>query len=130
METKLFKTSIAEYTPAEWTGKNESGVLPVGDRVLIKTDVSPEVIRGITYTPDVIARHTMAAEAGVLVAKGEGAFKWNADKMTPFVGRSPEPGDRVCVERYSGQVIKGDDGATYRLMESLSIGGILEKDSK
>lgn len=122
-----FKTALGEYVPAQWTGGNTSGRDPIGDRVLILPDDAADITAGgIHLTADLVGRHSMAAEAGVLVAAGEGAFTWNSDRQTPFAGRKPQPGDRVCIERYSGQLITGDDGKVYRLCESVCIGAVIK----
>lgn len=130
MEPKLLKTTIAEYVPAAWTGVNKSGASPTGDRVLVLPDKAAEQVRGVHIPIDIVARHSMAAEAGVIIEVGDGAFKWNSDKMTPFEGKRPQPGDRVCIEKYSGQLLRGDDDEVYRIMESSCIAAILtsEKD--
>ena len=125
---KLFKTDIAEYVSSEYTGTNTSGCFPLGDKILILPDKAAEVVRGIHMPQDVVHRHTLAAEAGVVVAVGDGAFKWNSDKTTPYEGRRPVPGDRVTMERYSGQVICGDDKQMYRVMDSACIGTIITSD--
>lgn len=131
MEAKLLKSEVANYVPADWSGTNESGISPVGDRVLILPDKAATfTLGGIELPDDLVHRHTLAAEAGVIVALGEGAFKWNSDKVTPFAGRAPKPGDRVCIERYSGQLARGDDNNLYRLMDSACIAAILEKETK
>lgn len=131
MQPKLFKTSIAEYEPATWTGKNESGIFPTGDRVLIKPDQASEQSSGGVHIPEEIsARHTLAAEAGIVIELGEGAFIWNSDKQTPYHGRKPKSGERVCVEKYAGQLIRGDDGEMYRLMESSCIAAIITPGKK
>lgn len=126
----LFKTSIGEYVPASWDGNNQSGIKPTGDRVLVLPDQASELSKGgVHYTPDAVGRHTMAAEAGVVIAVGDGAFKWNSDKVTSYVGQAPQAGDRVCIERYAGQLVHGIDGQIYRLMDGASIGGIYDKPS-
>lgn len=127
MQPKLIKTEHAEYIPAIWTGKNESGAYPTGDRVLVKCDKAAEKSSGgIELPQELTARMSMAAQAGIVVELGDGAFRWNSDKMTPYEGRKPKAGDRVCIEKYSGQLILGDDGEMYRLMESACIAAILE----
>lgn len=129
MQPKLFKTTLSEFVPAVWSGKNESGWHPTGDRVLVLPDKAAEMTSGSVHLPpDVVARHSMAAETGVVVAIGDGAFKWNSDKMTPFEGRKPNVGDRVYMERYSGQLAHGHDKEVYRLMESACIGAVKTED--
>lgn len=127
MEPKLFKTGLGQYIPASWSGRNEAGALPLGDRVLVKPDKAAEITQGgITIPQEISARHSMAAEAGVVVAVGDGAFKWNSDKVTPYHGRAPNPGERVAIEKFAGQLLRGDDGEEYRLMESACIGALIE----
>ncbi len=123
---KLVKTSIAAYLPAKWSGSDTSGLHPLGDRVLILPDTAPEMIGGVHIPVDVSARNTLAAEGGVVVAIGDGAFKWNSDKCTAYMGRTPQLGERVAIERYSGQLFYGLDGKIYRLMESACVGAVIE----
>lgn len=130
MQPRLIKTSVGQYLPAKWEGHDSSGLHPLGDRVLILPDTAPEMIGGIAIPVDVTARHTLAAEAGVVVAMGEGSFTWNSDKMTPHVGRKPKLGERVAIERYSGQLFHGLDGKVYRLMESACVGAVIEEKKK
>lgn len=125
MTPKLFKTKLADYVQAEWSGKNESGWNPVGDRVLIKPDeVATRTKGGIELPEDLQDRMTMAAEAGMVVAVGDGSFKWNSDGITPYEGVKPKPGDRVSIGRYSGQLIMGHDGKSYRILDSKELGAI------
>lgn len=130
MEAKLFKTALASFIPVEWNGTNDSGWQPIGDRVLILPDQAAEVVRGIHLPQDVVERHSLAAEAGVLVALGDGAFEWNSDRVTPFTGRKPVPGDRVHIHRYSGQLIMGKDGINYRVLDSQEVGAIATEEKK
>lgn len=127
MQPKLLKTNISEYAPAKWDGKDTSGTIPLGNRVLVLPDTAPEIIRNVHLPDDLVARHQMAAESGVVVALGDGAFIWNSDKVTPYVGRKPKPGDRVMIEKYAGAAVHGDDKNVYRIMDSDSIGAILEE---
>lgn len=125
MQPKLFRTSLAEYVQAEWRGTNESGWCPLGNRVVVKPDeVATRTKGGIELPQDLQDRMSMAAEAGVVIAVGDGAFKWNSDGITPFQGRAPKPGDRVSIGRYSGQLVMGHDGQAYRIMDSTELGAI------
>lgn len=126
MQPRLVKTTVAQYIPAQWVGEDTSGLHPLGDRVLVLPDTAPEMIGGVHLPIDATTRHTLAAEGGVIVAIGDGAFSWNADKCTPFTGRKPVLGERVAIERYSGQLFYGLDGKIYRLMESACVGAVIE----
>lgn len=130
MQPKLFKTSIAEFVPAVYKGTNESGWVPLGNRVLVLPDKAAEIVRGVHMTPDIVGRHTQASEAGVIVAIGDGAFEFNADGVTPYKGVRPQPGDRVFVERYAGQLMFGADKEVYRIMDDKSIGAVFATETK
>lgn len=142
MEPRLIKGLHAEYVPAKWSGKNDSGVRVVGKTVLVLMDecsattsgtaglalleeagIKPQVgaTVGTTLPAEIIERMSLAAETGVLVAISGGAFLLNEDG-TSWSGEKPAPGDRVYIEKYAGKLVKGLDGLTYRLMDYGSIG--------
>jgi co-chaperonin GroES (HSP10) len=117
MMPKLFKTSLAVYTQAEWSGKNDSGWTAFADHVIILPDhLASKSAGGVDIPDDVVDRMTMAAEAGVVVSVGEEAFKG--------LTVAPKPGDRVSIGRYSGQLLMGSDTKTYRIMSASEIGAI------
>lgn len=126
MQPKLLKSSqLGEFVPAEWHGVNESGYEPVCDRVLVLPDMASDMTSGgIKLLADQVERSTMAAETGLLVAIGPDAFKWTSDKTRPWEGHKPQVGDRVYIQRYSGQVMMGEDGKFYRLMEYGCVGAV------
>lgn len=126
MKSRLVKSSKSvEFVAATWNGSNESGYQPLGDMVLIAPDsASSKSSGGVEFTATHVARETMAAESGVIVALGSDAFLWNADRTRRWEGMKPEPGDRVHMQRYSGQEILGKDGTVYRLCEQNCIGAI------
>lgn len=125
MQPRLIKTQHAEYKPGVYSGKNESGWRPIGDKVLVLTDqMVDKTSGGIFISEELRDRMSMAAETGIVVDLGDGAFEWNADRARPFSGQKPKPGDFVYVERYAGQVIMGNDGQTYRMMSDACIAGL------
>lgn len=108
-----FKTQIAEYMKATWAGINESGWEPIGDKILVYPDQAPDKTAGGVEIPiDITMRHTMAAEAGIVIALGP-------DATIPI-----KPGDRVFIERFAGQLVPGHDTKIYRIMDQSSIGAI------
>ncbi len=124
-------TTLAAYVPAHYDGVNRSGVLPMGHRVLVLPDVAEELSAGGVYIPpEVQSRNAMGAETGVLVAVGEGAFVWSSDRIHPWTGRKPMPGNRVIIERYSGQVQRGLDGQIYRICDDKAIGALFVVDAQ
>jgi len=126
MKARLLKSSQQhEFVPAEWTGSNESGYQPLGDMVLIAPDSAAEKTSGgVLLTADTTDKMTMAAESGVVIALGSDAFLWNADRTRKWEGLKPSPGDRIYMQRYSGQLVLGRDGKIYRLCEQNCIGAI------
>lgn len=128
--TKLVKGLRAEYVPAQWDGKDSSGVRVVGKTVLILVDEVAEVRdSGIELPIDYRERMNASCETGVLVAVSPGAFLLNED-MTPWTGYRPKPGDRVYIEKYAGKQVKGRDGKTYRLMDYGCIGATYEPETE
>jgi len=131
MQPKLVMTPLGQYTPVEWNGVNESGIQPVGDRVLILPDGASDQTQGGAYIPDdVVARMTEAAETGVLVAVGPDAWLWNSDRSRKYEGAKPQVGQRVIFERYSGSFQHAADGRRYRLMDDKCVGGLFEPPKK
>lgn len=113
-----------EYTRVEFNGVNESGFEPIGDKVLILPDQASEITSGgIMLTAEMIERHTLAAETGVIVSVGDGAFSFHTDG-SKWQGRKPVAGDRIYCQRYSGIVLFGADGRFYRLMDTSVIGAV------
>lgn len=124
MQSRLIRTHRGEYVPAAWNGKNESGMEPWDDRVLVLTDEFATITSGGIHTTDNTKEHMdMAATTGVLVALGPNAWKWNSDRTRPFEGKRPEPGQRVYFEQYAGSFYVGDDDRMYRSMDDKCIGG-------
>lgn len=117
MQPRLIKGLHAEYLPAKWDGKDTSGVKVVGKTVLVLMDSCSEMTTGgIALPPDMIEKMSMASESGVLVGVSPGAFLLNED-LTPWTGDKPVPGDRCYIQKYAGNLIKGKDGKTYRIMD-------------
>lgn len=126
MQPRLIKQAhLGELVQAAYSGKNESGFDPIDEMVLVLPDGAAETTAGgITLTPEMVERMSLAAETGVIVAMGEGAFRWNASKSRPWSGYRPQPGDRVYMRRYAGQVMLGEDRKLYRLISDVEVGAI------
>lgn len=131
MQSKLLKSSAKhEYIQAEWSGVNESGYEPIDEIVLVLPDSAAEVTSGgVFMTPDAVEKNTMAAETGVIIAIADGAFRWNAGRSRPWNGYRPQPGDRVYMQRYSGQVLLGEDQRLYRACSDNCIAAVKRKTS-
>ena len=130
MQPRLLKFSDVEYVEAEFEGKNRSGYVPFGDRVLVLPDVASDRVGSIQITQQKQEQQTMSTVTGVIVAIGEGAFEWNSDKSTKAIGRKPVVGDRIFMERFAGQPLHGLDGNLYRVMDDRCIGAIKAEQEK
>lgn len=124
LNEKVLNIRRAEYIPAPYFGKNESGCAPIGDRVLIRPDIAAAKSGALTLPDAVVERAQLSSSSGVIVAVGDGAFFWNSDRTRPYEGEKPRAGDRVFFDKYAGKEILGDDGVNYRLMDDVSIGGV------
>lgn len=125
LNPKVLSVSRVEYLPAIYAGKNNSGCIPVGDRVLILPDMAMARSQGNIQLPDdVVERMQLSSSSGVIVEVGEDAFAWNSDRTRPFGGYKPKPGDRVHFEKYAGKEIVGDDGVKYRIIDDKSVGAV------
>lgn len=125
MQPKILSVKRVEYAPAPYFGKNESGRVPLGDRVLIRPDIALGTSQGGVELPqDIQQRMQLSSSSGVVVELGDGAFRWNFDRSRPWEGYKPKPGDYVDFERYAGKVVVGDDGNEYRVVDDKSIGSV------
>lgn len=120
----IVMTPLGQYAAVVWNGENESGILPIGDRVLVLPDGFAEKIGSIIVDHKQQADKSKASETGVIVAIGDGAWAWNSDRSRPFSGTKPQVGQRVWFERYAGSEQHGDDGRLYRLMDDKCVGGL------
>lgn len=105
--------------------ENTSGLQPIEFKVLIKPDELSEsdpVLKRAKESFGIILPPSEMAEAaqvkGTLIAKGGKAF-------CDFGNPSPEVGARIYFAKYSGLVIKGDDGQEYRLMNDKDVAAIV-----
>ncbi len=127
LEPRLLKGLQADFIQSEWPGRNTSGLQPYGKNVLVRMDeCAVATTGGVLLTDDKIDSMTAASETGCIYAVGVQAFHRHDDGSL-WVGDKPQPGDRVYVARYSGQVCKGRDGGVYRIMGYECVVGGLDK---
>lgn len=126
MKAKLLKsTQNYDYVQAKWNGINCSGYQPVGDHIMVLTDqASTKSAGGIEIPPELVDRMTMAAETGTIVGVGEDAFLWNGDRTRKWEGAKPKVGDQVYIQRFAGQLLRGEDDQFYRIMGANCIAAI------
>lgn len=130
-DKRLLATELTQYEPAVFTGDPDELPDPVGDTVLILPDTAAKMVGklGLIEIPDdQRERYSKAAETGVIVKVGDGAFTWTADRSRPWKGYIPKVGDRVWFKRYSGVTVKGFDGEIYTIMTDHCIGAVMKSE--
>lgn len=105
---------------------NNSGIIPLDLRVLVKPDSAEKVSKGGIIIPEVVAdQKKMAMMKGTIVAVGVNAWEEAVRRSAAF--KRPEAGDRVLIAKYGGVVVTGLDGEDYRLLNDEDIIGRLEE---
>ena len=103
--------------------KNESGIIPVEYKCLIKVKDKEKKTQGGIIIPDTVGdRYHEASEVGIFIAAGGLAF------TAPDWPVRPEPGMKVMFDRYAGSVQEGKDGKKYRMVNDKELGAIVEDD--
>ncbi len=98
---------------------NESGIIPVEYRCVVKLDAVKEKTAGGIIMPDQnVDRSQMAATHGELIAVGGNAFQ---DWKDPI----PKVGDRVVIKKYTGQFREADPDDLYRIVHDKDILGVV-----
>ena len=143
LEPRIIKGLQADYVRASWSGKNDSGLRPIGTSVLVLMDQCSTTSSGeagaaileeagieaenkgglVGIPPEIIEKMNHASESGIVVAVGSAAFRYY-DDGSAWTDYKPKPGDHVFTERYAGREIRGADGKTYRMMTYTNIGGL------
>lgn len=132
MKSRLIKTLGAAYEPSAFTGENTSGTYPLNDMVLVLPDKAKNTMgeRGLIHKTDrQQSDEQLAAETGVIIAIGDGAFNWSRDRMREYQGRKPAVGDRIFYQRYAGQIVIGVDNLEYRCMSDKEIALVQSADA-
>lgn len=125
MKPRLVARLAGKYRQAEYTGSNNSGIRPVGKRVLILTDVFEGTFAEgkLEFLAAQVERDNEAAESGTLICVGDEAFSIHADGAT-WKGVKPVAGDSVYFSKWAGIYVMGNDGQRYRLMEDSCVSAI------
>lgn len=103
---------------------NQSGIIPIGTKVLLVMDeIKAQTLGGIFIPDQEVERQSLANTTGWLVAVGGAAFSNWPHSKEGWPGDVPGPGDRVYVAKYAGLIVHGDDGRSYRLCQDLDVCG-------
>lgn len=110
--------------------KNESGIYPRGNRVLVYPDpIQDELKTGMIELPEsVMEKYQTGQASGTLVAAGPDAWSHITEKIYRMIDGSlklvevrkrgysepfAKPGERVSYAKYAGRRFKGMDGKKY-----------------
>lgn len=104
---------------------NKSGIIPVGETVLIYPDPIEEKTESgiIVGTPTEVERLYLGQTEGVVVALGNLAYH---DEPCPRC----KVGDRVVFAKYSGMLREGEDETKWRLINDDDVKAVLVTDTK
>lgn len=104
---------------------NESGIHPVGHRVLVLPEILEEKTSGgiIISTASQHNREQMAQVNATVIELGTTAY---ADQPAPWC----KVGDRVIIGKYAGLVKEGLDEQLYRIINDLDVVGTIEEGVK
>jgi len=95
---------------------NYSGYLPIDTKVLVLPDFIDETSEGgIVLTSETVKQNELAITEGFIVDWGKSAFAdWESG--IPVI-----MGHRVVWASYAGQMLAGDDGLMYRLINDTDL---------
>jgi co-chaperonin GroES (HSP10) len=104
--------------------ENQSGIVPVDLRILVKPDEPVAKIGSIHIPESAADKAKYAGTKAIFVAAGENAFtEWGE------AARKPQPGDRVLFAQYSGARHKGADGCDYIVMNDKDLLGVIQAEA-
>jgi chaperonin GroES len=97
---------------------NESGIHPVGDRVLIQPmELEEKTASGIVISTSTNKdREEMANTTGVVIEVGPESLPW------------AKAGDRIVFAKFAGLMYRGKDGKKYRIIADTDIVSLLDED--
>ena len=103
--------------------KNESGIVPVGHRVLIRTINTERITSGGIVIPDPVAEKKDKEQVRATVID-YGDTAWMAEGL----GSKPwaAVGDTVLIGKYAGVLVKGKDDVQYRIINDDEIQARIE----
>lgn len=103
--------------------ENESGVYPLGHRVLVRTIATERVTDGGIVIPEKAAENKDKAQIKAVVV-AVGPTCWQAEGL----GDEPwaKAGDTVVIGKYAGVFIQGKDDVQYRIVNDTELQARLE----
>ena len=105
---------------------NESGIIPVDDRVVVRPEKLEETTDGGIVIPETVReRHDMGHIKAQIVAIGPQSFE---DIDNPKY--HPQEGQNVLIAKYAGYLATGKDGEEYRIINGKDVVAILDGEWK
>jgi co-chaperonin GroES (HSP10) len=102
--------------------ENRSGFRPVGKAVLLRAFELAER-RMVVHLPDEVEMSSATCDTqGIVVEIGPDC--WNGPSETPRA----KVGDKVLITRFSGGMLRGNDGYIYRMIPDHAIYAVKEED--
>lgn len=112
---------------------NTSGIIPIDKRVLVLHDaVETKTAGGIIIPIEKSEKDKYAQTRATVIAIGDAAWaeaKYDAQQFG-IKASFPEPGDRVLVGRYTGDIHKGADGTDYVVINDTDVIAFLTSEGK
>lgn len=101
--------------------QNDSGIWPVGDRILILPEaVDEKSAGGIVLSHNTREREEMAQVKAKVIAVGPTAW---ADVRG---GSWAKPGDTIGISKWAGAIYEGRDGLKYRVINDVDVVVVFE----
>lgn len=122
----LPESNIDEAHPIYGSFLNDSGIKPVGHKLLLEIPTPSDIKRaqdsGIEIPETALERHTQAAVVALVLQVGAGAYRGKDFPGGPWC----RPGDFVCMSAYNGSRIKSPKtGKDYRFVNDDTIDGVV-----
>lgn len=109
--------------------KNTSGHHPLQFWCLVKLEQAEEVTTGgIVLVRDTVEQEQAAKTRAYLIEAGSAAFT-DVNRATgqPIWPNPPQPGDELCITKYTVDKITGIDGEKYWLINDRDILGVITR---
>ncbi|MCI4436272.1 MAG: hypothetical protein JHC33_05605 [Ignisphaera sp.] len=104
--------------------KNESGIKPVGHRILVlPAETERKTSSGLIMIEKVAMMEEMAQTQGTIVSMGDTCFE---DEVSPWC----KEGDFVMFGKYAGVVYQGQDEKQYRILNDKDVVAVITKKGK
>lgn len=95
--------------------RNTSGIIPRGNKLLVKPEEIVEVTPGgIVLPTQAVEKEEMAQMYGRVVAIGPWCWKDEPEERCKV-------NDRIIFAKYAGEQFKGNDGIKYRLINARDV---------